>query len=228
MSEIAVANNLAAALTRSAVSNIDQGDVPFLRLLKSGEWVYGADDIDIQTGSLWAVNPQSFSEGYINWGDGELLGEEMTAMVGTPIILGDLPIIAGSQRGWQKQLGFQLLCLNGEDEGTQVLFKSSSKGGIKAIRTLMTTVVAQIAVDPANIVPVMPLSQGSYKHKTYGRIYFPVFEVKEWTPMNNTAPVVDVDLAAVEVAVAADVAEVAATPDPVAAKPTKRRRPVAS
>jgi hypothetical protein len=47
-------NALVAAKSRISM---DAGDQPFLRLLKSGEWVYSADDVEVQEDSIWAVNP---------------------------------------------------------------------------------------------------------------------------------------------------------------------------
>ena len=174
----ALGTALAAASQRTV--SLDTDGIPFLRLLKSGDWVYSADDIDVQGGSIWAVNPTSFMEGFVAWGEGELLGEEMAPMTGTPIIAADLPEKADAKRGWERQVGFMLLCLNGDDKGTQVMYKTSSKGGTKAVRGLVNDVVNQINEDPTNIVPRISLEVDSYKHKQYGKIYTPVFTINEW------------------------------------------------
>tara|TARA_R110000744_G_scaffold100364_5_gene193635 strand:- start:737 stop:1462 length:726 start_codon:yes stop_codon:yes gene_type:complete len=165
---------LAAAKTRLSM---DAGDSPFLRLLKSGEWVYSADDVEVQEGSLWAVNTASLSEGYAAWGKGELLGEAMAPMTGTPVLLANLEDVGAT---YQKQVGFLLKCLNGDDKEVQVLYKTTSKGGIKAANKLIASILEQIEANPAAIVPVITLEMDSYKHKEYGKIYTPIFQVKDW------------------------------------------------
>jgi hypothetical protein len=41
-----------------------------LKMDRTGHWVFGADQTEVEDGSLWAVNPFSFVHGYIAWGDG--------------------------------------------------------------------------------------------------------------------------------------------------------------
>ena len=176
---------LAKGLTKAA-STIAKGagDFLFMKLNKQGEWLFGADGIEAQDGSQWAVNPYSFVQGYIAWGDGEVLGEEMALMTGAPVVLGDLPDTA-AEKGWTPQVGVVMVCLNGEDEGTQVMFKSNSKGGVKGIRALLDEVVTQIGVDQVDIVPVVELETDSYKHKKYGKIYNPVLSIQTWISMSG-------------------------------------------
>jgi hypothetical protein len=205
---------------------LDSGDVPFLRLIKSGEWVYSADDVDVQDGSLWAVNPSSFMEGYVAWGEGELVDERMSLMTGVPIVASELPAVPEAKRGWEKQIGFQLYCLNGEDKGTQVIYKTSSKGGVKATRALINEVVNQINADPASIVPHIALLMDSYKHKTYGKIYYPVFEIKAWGTFEQSAPT---EAEPVEDVPDTAQPEAATEAAPAPAQPErKRRRAIAS
>ena len=209
-----------ALSTRTQNMALESGDVPFLRLLKSGEWVYSADDTDVQDGSLWAVNPSSFMEGFVAWGEGELVDERMALMTGVPVVASDLPQVPEAKRGWEKQIGFQLYCLNGEDKGTQVIYKTSSKGGIKATRAIINEVVNQINADPANIVPHVFLLMDSYKHKTYGKIYTPIFKVNAWSTFEQSAPAETEEVLA-EPAETPKAAEEAA---PAPAQPEKKRR----
>jgi len=51
-----------------------------LKMDKRGDWVFGADQTEVDEGTLWAVNPFSFVHGYIAWGDGEVLGEKMVSV----------------------------------------------------------------------------------------------------------------------------------------------------
>lgn len=231
-----LANRLAEAQQRAQL--LDGEGAQFLRMDKTGEWIYGADDTEVQEGSLWAINPGSFIEGYIAWGDGEVLGEEMAPMTGQPVVAANLPPVPDASRGWEKQIGFQIQCTNGEDKGLSCIFKTSSKGGLKAVRKLIGIVVQQIGADPQAIVPVVALANDSYKHKTYGKIFTPVFDIKSWVTMDGMAPPPRVtheeatadDAEPAEAAAAEAETEETATDsvdDEAPARP-RRRRPVAS
>jgi len=159
-------------------------EFPFIKLDKGGDWVFGADAHEVTDG-LWAINPNSFIEGFIAWGEGELLGEEMAPMAGTPIIGSSLPEAEGAKRGWEKQVGFHMVAISGEFTGQQVIYKVSSKGGVKAVRDIVAKVVNQINGGDADIVPVVELLSDSYKHKTYGKINVPVLSVDHWQSMND-------------------------------------------
>tara|TARA_R110000787_G_scaffold69802_1_gene155241 strand:+ start:3050 stop:3685 length:636 start_codon:yes stop_codon:yes gene_type:complete len=161
-------------------------EYPFIKLDKSGDWVFGADAHEVTDG-LWAINPNSFIEGFIAWGEGELLGEEMAPMAGTPIIGSSLPEQEGAKRGWEKQVGFHMVAIAGEYTGQQVIYKTSSKGGVKAVRDIVAKVVNQINGGDDDIVPVVELKSESYKHKQYGKINTPVLSVVHWQGMGVTA-----------------------------------------
>lgn len=216
---------LAAAKTRIAT---ESGDYPFLRLLKSGEWVYSADDVEVQEGSLWAINPASFSEGYVAWGKGSLEGEEMQPMTSaTPIVLASLPDVG---HPWKKQVAFILCCMNGEDEGQQVLYKASSKGGLKAANAMLNSVIEQIEADPAHIVPTVELEMDSYKHKEYGKIYTPIFAIDSWINFDGM-PETEKAEGTEDEGGGGQQEEAEATPPPATKKPVakkKRRRAIAS
>ncbi len=218
-------SELAKSLTaaKSRISR-DAGDNPFLRLIKSGEWVYGADDVEVQEGSLWVINSASLSEGFAAWGKGGsgLQGEEMVPMTGTPVVLTDLPDV-GAQ--WKKQIGFMLYCLNGDDKGTQVLYKTTSVGGLKAANQLIQNIVDQIKSAPEAILPIVALETDSYKHKEYGKIYTPIFEVKDWTGFDAIESEVAEEI---ETAEEVEAEEVEEEPPAPKAKATKRRRAIAS
>jgi hypothetical protein len=173
---------LAGTLEQAASAiRLASGDMPFLRLLKSGEWVYGGDDTDVEEGSLWAVDPNSFSMGFQAWGDdADLLGEVIHLVTEQPVLRSDLKEVDGE---WKSLMGCTLVCIEGESEGVQVSYKVTSKGGIKAVGKLMSDLVTRIKSNPKDgtYIPVVALDMDFYKHKTYGRIYTPVFKIEEWT-----------------------------------------------
>ena len=151
--------------------------LPFLRLLKSGEWVYGSDDVPVEEGSLWALSPTSVQTGFCAWGKGDLLGEVMAATGQPRVLKSDLPDVG---EAWKEQIGCILQCISGEDTGTTVLFKASSHGGKKAFKAVLSAIVAQGRAGKEEVVPALDLQCDSYKHAEYGKIFFPILNVKKW------------------------------------------------
>jgi hypothetical protein len=66
-------------------------------------------------------------------------------------------------------------------------FTTTSVGGRKAVQALAVEIAAQVEKDQSKPVPVVKLGKDHYTHKSYGRIYTPVFEVVEWVSMTGEA-----------------------------------------
>jgi hypothetical protein len=181
--------NLPSVQSLSSALRAIQSDVStpsaavIIKMDKAGHWVFGADQTEVEDDSLWAVNPFSFVHGFIAWGDGEVLGEKLTG-VANPLPELD-PAPAASDKGWEMQVGMTLACINGEDEGMQARYTTTSVGGKKAVQALAVTIAEQVDKDPTNPVPVVRLKKEHYQHKKYGRIYTPVFEVVRWTGLEG-------------------------------------------
>ena len=161
------------------------GGLPFLRLLKSGVFAYGPENIEPEQGSEWAINPYSLMHGWACWGEGELLDERMVPSAQPAPAKGELPDLGHS---WGQQVSMQLQCLNGEDAGTVVLYKGTAIGLRNAVKELINKLIAQAKADPENIVPVVELEADSYTHKTYGQIFYPVLEVARWVSVETGEP----------------------------------------
>ena len=176
--------SLSTAL-RSLENDVTPAGVAILKMDKTGHWVYGADQTEIEDDSTWAVNPFSFVHGFIAWGDGEVLGEKMVS-VSQP-----LPELEGApsaaKRGWETQVGLSLKCLTGEDKGLEVRFSTTSVGGKRSVQALAVAIANQVEKDQTKPVPVIYLKKEHYQHKSYGKIYTPVFEIVEWVGMSADA-----------------------------------------
>ena len=173
--------DLAGALKANLPKVAESGSV-IIKMYKTGHWVFGADQTEVEDGSEWAVNPFSFVHGFIAWGDGDVLGEKM---VGISQPLPELePAPAGAKRGWETQVGLSIKCVSGEDEGMEARFTTTSVGGKRAVQTLGALIAAQIEKDPSKPVAIIRLDKEHYSHKSYGRIYTPIFEVIDWMDMN--------------------------------------------
>jgi hypothetical protein len=170
------------------------GDYQFLKLDKgNGEWIYGQEETPVEDGSLWAINPLSLEYGYISWDKNQQVeGEVMvpiTRPLPTELRVKDSPDGKPTgQNGWQYQQSLVMVCVKGEDaEGTPVAcqYKQSSVGSQKLFKTIIDAISAQIAKGSDEIVPIVEMKSDSYKHKKYGKIYNPVFEIVEWRTMDD-------------------------------------------
>jgi len=207
-----MAAGLAAGIQESRASTPIAGGQPLLRLLKSGRWVFGQTDDPVQEGSEWAVNPLSIRHGWSCWSNlpgnakNELLGEVLA-----PISDRKPPKPEPVHNfDWAEERVFELKCLNGDDEGLQVLYKTSSVGGMRACDGFFAELVAQLGKDASCPVAVLQLGSQSYQHAKWGEIFNPVFSVVDWLRLDGSSP-------------DEDEGETDPAPAPVAAKPTRTR-----
>jgi hypothetical protein len=178
--------SLSTAL-RALEAEAGPAGVVILKMDKTGHWVFGADQTEVEADATWAINPFSFIHGFIAWGDGEVLGEKMVS-VSQPLPEMDAAP-AGAKRGWETQVGMSLKCLSGEDKDMEARFSSTSVGGKRAVQTLAVAIANQVEADQSKPVPVVRLKKDHYSHKSYGKIYTPVFEIVEWVGMDgDSAP----------------------------------------
>ena len=175
-------SSLTTAL-RTIVSEIGPSGSVILKMDKTGHWVFGGDQTDVEEDSTWAVNPFSFIHGYIAWGDGEVLGEKMVSVSEPLPEMEAAP--PNAKRGWEAQIGMSLKCLSGEDKGMEARYTVTSVGGKKAVQALAVAIAEQVEKDQGKPVPVVHLKKDHYTHKSYGRIYTPVFEVVEFVSMDG-------------------------------------------
>lgn len=170
---------------------VTENFMPFLKLDKhGGGWMYGQEGIEVEPNSRWAINPLSIEHGFVAWHPDddvtEKLGEVMVPFTKPQPDKLQLPDVGGS---WDSQVSFQLACISGDDEGTQVGYTTTSKGGLRAHRTVIDAIIKQLDDDPENPVPVVELDYDSYEHKNrkYGTIYTPEFKIVAWAPLNDTS-----------------------------------------
>ena len=175
-------SSLSTAL-RSIQSEVGSVGTAILKMDKTGHWVFGADQTEAEEGSKWAVNPFSFVHGFIAWGDGEVLGEKMVSVTQPLPELDAAP--PQSKKGWETQVGMSLKCISGEDAGLECRYTTTSVGGKRSVQTLAAAIAAQVETNQDKPVPVVVLKKEHYQHKSYGRIYTPVFEIVEWVGMDG-------------------------------------------
>jgi hypothetical protein len=202
--------SLATAL-RTIETDVGGAGTVIIKMDKTGHWVFGADQTEIEDDSTWAVNPFSFVHGYIAWGDGEVLAEKMGSVSQPLPELEAAP--PGAKKGWETQVGFSMKCLDGADKDMEVRYTTTSVGGKKAVQALAVAIATQVEKDQSKPVPDVELGKEHYTHKSYGRIYTPVFKVLEWASMDGKSEVEAEEAPAIEAPVEAE-----------AAAPARRRR----
>ena len=200
--------SLATAL-RTIETDVGGAGTVIIKMDKTGHWVFGADQTEIEDDSTWAVNPFSFVHGYIAWGDGEVLAEKMGSVSQPLPELDAAP--PGAKKGWETQVGFSMKCLDGADKDMEVRYTTTSVGGKKAVQALAVAIATQVEKDQDKPVPVVELGKEHYTHKSYGRIFTPIFKVIEWAGMDGKAEAEEAP--AIEALVEAE-----------AAAPARRRR----
>ena len=176
--------SLSTAL-RALETEVGAAGVVILKMDKTGHWVFGADQTEVEDDSTWAVNPFSFVHGFIAWGDGEVLGEKMVSVSQPLPELEEAPPMA--RKGWETQVGMSMKCLSGDDKGMEVRYTTTSVGGKRSVQALAVAIATQVDADPKLPVPIVLLEKEHYSHKSYGRIYTPIFKITSWMSMTDEA-----------------------------------------
>lgn len=172
-----------ASALRSLQAEVGPAGTVIIKMDKTGHWVFGADQTEVEDGSQWAINPFSFIHGYIAWGDGEVLGEKMVPISEPLPELDNAP--GGAKRGWEMQVGLSMKCLNGDDKGMEARYTVTSVGGKRAVQALGAAIADHIEDNQEEPVAIVELKKEHYSHKSYGRIYTPVFDIVGWMGMTG-------------------------------------------
>ena len=177
--------SLSTAL-RTIQADVGPTGTVIIKMDKTGHWVFGADQDEVEADSTWAVNPFSFVHGYIAWGDGEVLAEKMVSVSDPLPEMDDAP--PSAKRGWEVQVGMSIKCLTGEDKGLEARYTTTSAGGKRGVQTLAVAIAEAVDKDPSKPVPVVLLKKEHYQHKSYGRIFTPLFDIQSWVSMDGEEP----------------------------------------
>jgi len=180
--------SLSTAL-RTIQAEVGPTGTVIIKMDKTGHWVFGADQTEVESDSTWAVNPFSFVHGYIAWGDGEVLAEKMVSVSEPLPEMDDAP--PSAKRGWEVQVGMSIKCLTGEDKGLEARYTTTSAGGKRGVQTLAVAIAEQVDKDQSKPVPVVLLKKEHYQHKSYGRIFTPLFDIQSWVSMDGEEPEVE-------------------------------------
>lgn len=154
------------------------GGRALLRLTKSGQWVFGADNEELELGTEILADPVSMAAGYVAWHKGQIEAEIMQPLHSGPVDPGRLTPVQ-SKVGWQAQASLQML-LPDDEQPVQLLYKSSSIGGMKLLTGIAGAFALAMHENPARCYAVVALGVDSYIHKEYGETFTPEFEIVRW------------------------------------------------
>ena len=81
-------------------------------------------------------------------------------------------------------------CVDGTDAGTEVVFKTTTDGGNKAIVVMVERVRDRLngGQHDGKVVPIVLLENDSYPHSQYGRVWIPVLTIVDWMSLDGPAP----------------------------------------
>jgi hypothetical protein len=178
-------NALATALNGVDTTSVTgRSRLPMLQFKsrENGTWMFGQTRTIPEDGSHWALNPLTFQWGYICFGEGnKVLGECLVPITQPKPEVTELPD-KGSP--WQEQWAVNLKCIDGTDAGAEVVFKSTTDGGIKAIAGLIDAVRDRLngGQHDGKVSPIVTFGRDSYPHAQHGRIWYPVLSITSPTP----------------------------------------------
>ena len=113
--DITALNDLGTHLSHVQQAMSSASIEPFLRMDKGGKWIFGADSVEVEEGSHWAIHPLSVEHGYVCWNkldtDRRSWGEAMVPFNQPKPVLSTLPEHSGSP--WAEQIGFSMVCVTG-------------------------------------------------------------------------------------------------------------------
>jgi hypothetical protein len=180
-SSLPVTKSLKAGLQniKQEIGEMNSG-ASFLKMTRQGDWVYGQENIEVEQGARIAINPNTLMHGHIRWEGGQPKDEVMVSVMEPK---------PEKPAGCDDQYGMQMVVLNGEDEGLELVYKHNSFGFKKAFRKLVESIEAQLEVDENMCVPIIELDAESYPHKEYGTIWNPVLNIVEWQDGSGTEAV---------------------------------------
>lgn len=185
MNDIAVLSGLSKGLRTATGPTGNSAPGAFLKLAKYGEWLYGANATKAESTSVWACNPFSARKGYVAWEQRKVAGEKMV-----PVSAPDVDVHA-LQAGldWSYQLGIDMVCVSGPDNGASVSYSATSRGGRVALDKLFNEIADKVDAGDPSVVPLIHLLVDSYEHPQYGKIFTPILEITDWREIEDTSPV---------------------------------------
>jgi hypothetical protein len=168
---------------------------------KTGVWSYGPQNVELKKGTTLAAIVTGMLAGYVKWRDGELAdyrykpieGLDLRALRAT-LDETDRSLWPTDDEGkpvdpWKEAA---MLPMKSPETGAEYTYSTSSVGGVRACKKLVSNFVKQIKAAPettAGCLPVVELGVQSYQHpdRKRGTIFNPVFSGIDWVRASEIA-----------------------------------------
>jgi hypothetical protein len=153
----------------------------------NGTWSFGQRRTVPENGSRWAINPLTYMWGYVGFDESRRAHERLVPVSHPKPEIADLPDLGFK---WQEQMAVNMKCLDGADAGTDVVFKSATDGGVKAIAGSLAAVRDRLngGEHDGKVSPIALLEKDWYPHPERGRTWFPLITIVEWMALSGPAP----------------------------------------
>ena len=79
-----------------------------------------------------------------------------------------------------------MVCLSGDEAGTELRYQSSAKGMIEQLIKLLVHIEQRIIAGESAVFPVVKLRTTSYNHPAHGQIFKPEFKIVDWITAEET------------------------------------------
>ena len=167
---------------------------PMCKFTKQGE--FSISDIDnIPTGTRCRAHADQISLGWQRWEDGKPV-ERRIGLVADKFVppqrneLGDTDERQwelqddGTRRDpWQFQMTLPITRLDAGGETYN--FTTGSKGGLACVNRLTRAYGRRLRDEKVPGLPIVELRADHYRHRTYGKIFYPVMHIVGWTDANG-------------------------------------------
>lgn len=195
----ASAGALAAAAALKAnlagvAATLPSGQKGYVKFLQDGNWVFGVENTELPKGTEVAINPLSIKSGYSSWTDYPKEARKKNELVGEVLVPLGAPLpgkheLKDTGWDWRDLRVVEMKVLNGPHKDKELIFSTTSDGGLRAFKAVLDQIMVQLDEDPEYIVPVVVLGAEHYNHKQWGKTYTPKMDVVDFMTMNGqTAP----------------------------------------
>ena len=160
---------------------------PFLKFVK-GEFQFGADNEPLALGTKLVPNMAELKAGFIKWQNSEPINEVTVRISdGEPVPRRE-DLDSQDESTWEMDSNgiaidpwgiVNTLPFKSPESGEEFVFTTGSKGGIGALGKLATAYGSHRQKHDGKM-PIVQIGAGSYRHKTYGEVHYPVFRIVSW------------------------------------------------
>lgn len=186
---LAAAQGLKANL-QNVSAPLPSGSKGYIKFGKDGSWSFGVDNVELKPGTEVAINPLSVKSGYSSWTDYPKEAKKKNELVGEFLVPLGQPLppkhtMKDTGWDWRDLRVIEMKVLNGPHKDKEMIFSTTSDGGLRAIKAILDQVIQQLDEDPDFIVPVVALGSSFYEHKQWGKTYTPVMDVVDFMTMDG-------------------------------------------